>query len=633
MHRVGAPISPANSAEFDGWLLVRLSDPKDAARLFETAGIRVWRTAVGRPHFFLVDAGDPEAALRLAGVLKLDAGVLLCEPQLARQRVRKAIPNDPLFPRQWHLRNTGQWGGVPGIDVRWLPASEHTRGEGVLVGIVDDGLQSTHPDLISNLSDLTGWDWNDGDADPNPGNLDEDIHGTQVAGLVSARDDNGIGVSGVAPRAQLVGLRLIAAPTTDSTEAEALLYRTDRIAIKNCSWGAPDGTGLLEGIGPLATAALQDAAELGRGGLGSLIVFAGGNGRAVGDNVNYDGFANSPYTIAVGAVNDRGTQTSYGEPGACLVVSAPSGSSGLPRLTTCDLVGLNGASSGDYTTNFTGTSASTPLVSGTLALMLSVNPQLNWRDAQEILIRSAVRNDPTDLDWATNSAGFHFNHKYGAGLVDAAAAVELASHWQSLGHRERATRDWSSAALNIPDNQSNGVTLTLPVSAQDFRVEHVTLHVQLTHDDWGDLQIILRSPSGMSSVLAEPHSPSFGSGMDWTFLSVRHWGELASGDWVVQISDRRFLNTGKLTRLTLELYGTLAEVAGPRLTGRAAAEGFELSFQGQIGQSYLIQRSVTLDVWETIATIPGTGSESTYLDPASPEKKRFYRILRAIPPP
>ena len=621
------PRSVDRQAFFDGHLAVEFMEGVDAASLFLSHGILTWRRLglVGRAY--VLDGGDPDSAVRLARALGVLPGVLQCEPLLARQRARKAVPNDPLFARQWHLRNSGQLGGVPGVDLNCEPAWDRARGVGVVVGIVDDGLQLTHPDLAPNVSDVPGWDWNDGDGDPSPGDLDLDIHGTQVAGLAAARGDNGIGITGTAPNAGLVGLRLIAAPSTDVTEAEAMLYRNDRIAIKNCSWGAPDGTGLLEGVGPLASAALAQAAEQGRGGLGTLMVFAAGNGRGVGDNANYDGYANSPYTVAVGAVTHRGTQTSYGEPGACLVVSAPSGSAGLPRLTTTDLVGVDGVDSGDYTTNFTGTSASAPLVAGVLALMLEANPALGWRDAQEILMRSAVRNDPGDGDWITNTAGLHFNHKYGAGLTDAAAAVRLSSSWTPLGPREQVSIQWSDPGLSLPDNQEAGVVVSLSVAARRFRVEHALLQTRLSHDDWGDLEILLQSPGGTVSRLAEPHSPVFDAKVDWTFLSVRHWGEQAQGDWRVRISDRRFLNRGQLNSLKLELFGSVVPPSSPTLAARWIAGGFELTIRGEPGETYLIQRSMGLDSWETLATLKAPATEFTHLDTAPPQARSFYRVV------
>lgn len=626
LHGAG-PESESRTAYFDGHLLVVLADHADPEVFFLNRGIVSWRRLPQHDHVYSVDAGDPDSALQLARQLERFPGVVRCEPALSRQRARKALPNDPLFFRQWHLRNTGQLGGLAGVDIHTEPVWTQVRGGGVIVGIVDDGLQISHPDLAPNASDVPGWDWNDNDGDPSPVDLDVDIHGTQVAGLAAARGDNGIGVTGVAPLARLVGLRLIGGPSTDATEAEAMLYLNDRIAIKNCSWGAPDGTGLLEGVGPLASAALAKAVEQGRGGLGTILVFAAGNGRGVGDNANYDGFVNSPYTIAVGAVNHRGAQTTYGEPGACLVVSAPSGSAGMPRLATTDLAGFDGADSGDYTTNFTGTSASAPLVSGVLALMLEANPQLGWRDAQEILMRSAALNDPTDSDWITNRAGLHFNHKYGAGLVDAAAAVSLSSHWSALGPREHVAVEWTDLGLALPDNKESGVTVTLPVSARRFRVEHATLQTRLTHDDWGDLEIVLQSPGGTVSRLAEPHSPVFETAVDWTFLSVRHWGEDAQGNWQVRVADRRFLNRGSLSGLKLELFGTQILPVAPVLAGRWVSGGFELTILGEAGETYVLQRSAGLDSWENVVTLKASSASTVYIDPDPPQARRFYRVI------
>lgn len=627
LHHGAGPDSESRTAYFDGILLVELTGQLDPDAFFLNRGIVSWRPLAQHQHVYTVDAGDPDSALQVARQLEGFPGVLRCEPALLRQRARKALPNDPLFFRQWHLRNTGQLGGLTGVDIHAESAWARGRGNGVVIGIVDDGLQITHPDLAPNGSDVPGWDWNDNDGDPSPGDLDLDIHGTQVAGLAAARGDNGIGVCGAAPLARLVGLRLIGGPSTDATEAEAMLFGNDRIAIKNCSWGAPDGTGLLEGVGPLASAALAKAAEQGRGGLGTLLVFAAGNGRGVGDNANYDGFANSPYTIAVGAVNHRGAQTTYGEPGACLVVSAPSGSSGMPRLATTDLAGFDGADSGDYTTNFTGTSASAPLVSGVLALMLEANPQLGWRDAQEILMRSAALNDPTDSDWITNRAGFHFNHKYGAGLVDAGAAVSLSSQWSALGPREHVVVEWTDPGLALPDNKESGVTVTLPVSARRFRVEHATLQTRLTHDDWGDLEIVLQSPGGTLSRLAEPHSPVFETSVDWPFLSLRHWGEDAQGDWQVRVADRRFLNRGSLMGLRLELFGTQMPPLSPVLSGRWMSGGFELTIGGEVGETYVLQRSSGLDVWETLVTLKASSASTLYVDSDPPQARRFYRVV------
>src|SRR6185436_2047641 len=118
-------------------------------------------------------------------------------------------------------------------------------------------------------------------------------------------------------------------------------------------------------------------------------------GRASNDNCNFDGYANSRYGIAVGAVDDNGQQAPYSESCSALLVSAPSGG-GTRGLTTTDLVGPAGADPGDYTNGFSGTSAAAPVVSGVAALMLARNPALTWRDVQHLLVRSSRQVDASD---------------------------------------------------------------------------------------------------------------------------------------------------------------------------------------------------------------------------------------------
>jgi kexin len=371
---------------------------------------------------------------------------------------------------------------------------------------------------------------------------------------------------------------------------------------------------------------LAEGTRTGRGGLGTLFVFAAGNGRAFGDDANYDGYANSLSALAVGAVTDQGTQASYSEPGACLTVVAPSGSAGRPRLVTTDLAGLDGAESGDYTTNFTGTSASAPLVSGVIALILEANPRLGWRDVREILMRSARPNDTADRDWATNQAGLPFNHKYGAGLINASGAVALAPNWVNLGPPVVVSLEQTDLFLSVPDNQPAGVDISFIVTNRNFRVEQLALRVQLEHDDWGDLELSVRAPSGMTSVLAQPHSPAFDQKVDWTFTSVRHWGESAFGTWTVNIADRRFLNTGKVQGLRLEIHGSTAATLAPSLSIHWRDEGIELLIKGEAGAQYMLESSSTPFDWQPLATLQAPDGRATYRDNRALSTVQFYRV-------
>lgn len=513
--------------------------------------------------------GGPDAAMDGAARLRKLAGVKSAEPLLAHQQFRRFVPNDPLFSYnaanpgyQWHLRNTGQNGGTAGIDANVVPAWDSWKGAGVKIGIVDDGLEVTHPDLAPNADTANDYDFNDLDNDPSPSA--GDFHGTACAGVAAARGNNSLGGTGVAPEATLVGLRLIGAPTTDADEADAYTYRKDIIAVKSNSWGPYDGGYGAGGPGGLSQAALLDAVTTGRGGLGTVFVWAAGNGNQSGDDSNYDGWAASPYAMAVAAITDSGVQSYYSEPGSNILVCAPS-NGGSQGITTTDRAGVTGYNAGgggdyasaDFTRTFGGTSAATPLVSGVVALMLQAKPGLGYRDVQEILVRTSKQIDTYGGGWVTNGAGFHFNVKYGAGLIDATAATTLATTWTNLAAMQTYSISAPALSLEIPDGSTSGTAHTFSVSHPNrLRVEHVTVHVNATHQYRGNLEWYLTSPSGVRVRLARARLNDTGADLDWTFMTTHFWGERSEGNWSLQVVDPTVGDVGTLDGATIAFFGT-----------------------------------------------------------------------------
>jgi subtilisin family serine protease len=484
------------------------------------------------------------------------------------QREVRSVPDDPLYAQQWELHPIEV--GPATVVGDYADLWQRYQGTGVVIGVVDSGIDYAHEDLAANYSAALSWDFVDNDADPSPG-INED-HGTLVAGIAAGRGNNGVGVTGVAPEATFAALRLIGftigSVTTDAMEAAALTHRLDAIDIYSNSWGGISNGQSISGPGPLTTAALSEGAMMGRGGRGSIYVFAGGNGREVGDNVNYDGYANNRHTIAVAAIDDQGVEASYSEPGASLLVSAFSSSTGHPGITTTDRTGTSGynlmpsASGGDYTDNFGGTSAAAPLVSGVVALMLEANPQLTSRDVQHILVHSAAKNDPADSDWVTNGAGLHVNHKYGFGAIDAEAAVNLAETWTSVGPEVSISSGRQDVGQTVPDDSTGGLTQHIMIT-DEIKLDWVEVVLGATHPARGDLKVELISPSGTSSILADLHDDPNANYYDpnglldgWTFTSARCWDELSAGDWTLKISDLRSGNVGTWDSWALNLYGT-----------------------------------------------------------------------------
>lgn len=361
--------------------------------------------------------------------------------------VTRAIPTDPLLNDQWHLINVGQQVGspdyqtifaIPGEDINVAPVwNDGITGEGVVVAVLDSGVETAHPDLDDNIHPTLQFDAITGDDNPNPVLFPFDpqnpflydpsnAHGTAVAGLIAAEANNGLGGTGVAPGATIVPIRLIDAGQTALSTVAAFRFADDVVDITNNSWGPAD---IRAPAGPTGAEllAIRDSVFFGRDGKGTIHVWAAGNGAQFNDVSTFDGYVNSRYTIGVTGVdhdgfynNIDGTVTNYPEIGASVLVASPTGSvfqtivddtgigSGLVTTDTTGNTGFNIDGTGvlgntfdrdfledeRFTSRFNGTSGSSPIAAGVVALMLEVNPDLSWRDVQEILVRSARQNAP-----------------------------------------------------------------------------------------------------------------------------------------------------------------------------------------------------------------------------------------------
>jgi kexin len=229
---------------------------------------------------------------------------------------------DPIFNEQWHLYNPVQIGHDVNVTDVWM---QGITGHNATVAIVDDGLDMYSDDLKDNYFAEGSYDFNDNTLEPKP-RLPDDRHGTRCAGEVSAVKNNVCGV-GVAWDSKIAGIRILSKLITDADEAVAMNYAYQHNQIYSCSWGPPDDGRSMDAPGILIKKAMLNAVQNGRGGLGSIYVFASGNGAASEDNCNFDGYTNSIYSITVGAIDRKGLHPYYSEKcSAQLVVTYSSGS-------------------------------------------------------------------------------------------------------------------------------------------------------------------------------------------------------------------------------------------------------------------------------------------------------------------
>ncbi|AEO43031.1 S8 family serine peptidase [Xanthomonas euvesicatoria] len=315
-------------------------------------------------------------------------------------------------------------------------------------------------------------------------------------------------------------------------------------------------------------------------------------------SANIDNLNSLTTMIVVGAVNADGVRASYSSPGSAVWVSGLSGEFGFqrrfdphpetyspfytllaaqgpqpffsPAIVTTDLSGCAAGNNRDrtrapqnaldtshskidascnYSARMNGTSAATPTVAGVAALMLGANPQLTLRHVKYILATTAVQVDPHQAKafykdaviepaWITNAAGHRFSNWYGFGLVDAAVAVERATHFTPLPAMQDT--DWT-----VYDGKSSTIggigspaRLAIDIK-QSFKVEGVQLYFAGTHKNPRQLRAVLVSPSGTRSTVMTPFSTLDPGDGFVVFLTSSNafLDEAAAGRWTLEVDD------------------------------------------------------------------------------------------------
>ncbi len=536
-----------------------------------------------------------------------------------------AINGDPLRRYAWHLLNTGQrafstFAGTPGVDINLYDVlGDDVTGSGVRVAVSDTGVHFNHDDL--HLNALTGQHRDYSLSSPYIGDpTPSTFHGTAVTGIIAAIGWNNFGSIGVAPEAKFAGFQFLGSPQSTSIIVNQASGDFD---VFNYSYGDEIFEDTKSDATYLAQLRFMSITQ------DSVFVKAGGNefirlddstGICASHNANMPFENESPYILLVGAANADGGKASYSNAGSNLWVSAPGGEDGEsfgPAIISTDLptcfrgLSRSGVSTSndfefgnaenekcDYTALMNGTSSSTPMVSGVVALMKSINPDLKMRDIKFILASTSKKIDPThsaslnfygnrhpsaantslcttDLElagheyeqgWVTNAAGFEFNNFYGFGMVDAKAAVDVAkTYTSSLGTFIETNSNFNQGALSsspagglvIPDAVATGVVDSITTTS-NLSIESIQIKINITHPKSGELGVELTSPSGTKSILLNVNNSLLFEGdsnLDVVLASNAFYGESAQGTWTVKVIDGLAGSTGSLVKWDLNIVG------------------------------------------------------------------------------
>lgn len=390
--------------------------PDAVAAELAAAGLTVLTELRFAPNLFEVRTTTGNA-LAASVALHDNPRFVFAEPSFIEHVPARFTPADPRYPEQWQWNNTGAGGGTAGADVSAEQAWDHTRGAGIRVAVIDNGFDADHEDLAAGVGAGSGFFAAGSPATFTVGTagMPDSDHGTFCAGMVGAREGNGVGGVGAAPDSELMLVAcLVDQVGTQVTLARALAYAANPSVEVPAADPATGADIIVSSLGPnganwalmtVLELAIESAAVNGRGGLGTAIFWAASNGANV--SVSLDQVVSHPDVIAVvrSTRNDlednaaRGPEVELIAPGV-QVVSTRSGN-------------LYGAS--------TGTSFAAPCAAGCAALALSADTGMT-RDQ----LRQLMRDTADQIGGVVYDATGH-NDDYGFGRVNAAAAVTAAA--------------------------------------------------------------------------------------------------------------------------------------------------------------------------------------------------------------
>uniref|UniRef100_A0A6A7G3X6 Neuroendocrine convertase 2 n=1 Tax=Hirondellea gigas TaxID=1518452 RepID=A0A6A7G3X6_9CRUS len=562
---------PAQLARKHGFHYMGKVVGEEGGHHFQHRGLPNARTRRSIPHTRKLKA-DPMivSAVQLVGFKRVKRGYLPLRVENlvpAASLLNPNHPTDPDFKHQWYLRNTGQNGGKPRLDLNVEAAwALGYTGKNVTTAIMDDGVDYMHKDLKRNYNPRASWDFSSNDPFPYPRYTDDwfNSHGTRCAGEISAARDNGICGVGVAYDSLVAGIRMLDQPyMTDLIEANSMGHEPHLIDIYSASWGPTDDGKTVDGPRNATMKAIVRGVNEGRNGLGNIYVWASGDGGA-DDDCNCDGYAASMWTISINSAINDGSNAHYDESCSSTLASTFSNGAKDPStgVATTDLYN-------QCTLTHSGTSAAAPEAAGVFALAMEANTRLTWRDIQHLTVLTSKRNSLFDaklrFSWRMNGVGLEYNHLFGFGVLDAGAMVALAQDWETVPPRYHCQGGVVTEQKYLSSNQSAVLTLTTDAcSGNDTQVnylEHVQAVVTLNSTRRGDIELFLTSPMGTRSMILSrrPNDDDSSDGFTkWPFMTTHTWAENPRGTWMLEgrLNTGGRLEEGHIKEWTLMLHGT-----------------------------------------------------------------------------
>ncbi|CAC5424798.1 FURIN [Mytilus coruscus] len=510
-------------------------------------------------------------------LLRRSPGIKWVQQEIGHVRVPKTV--DTEWNNLWYLNDDV----TPTMKVSSAWSAGYS-GAGIVIAVLDDGLQTDHPDLAANVDTTNDIDIYDSDNNPFPPSGKS--HGTQdnfewIDFERSVKEIIifcGVGVAfsstlidTVQPKRHnlflLKGIRILGSfAISDSEEAQGLSHYLSNVDIYSNSWGPPDGTGF-KGPGSLTKAALLDGVTNGRNGKGAIYIWSAGNGGTT-DNCNGDGYVNSIYTVAISSAT-IGQNAWYSEVCAPALAVTYGGSVNDRYLTTIT------TESGCTSDGIEGTSYAAPLEYRNMLLFFNTEAKptkffriyltlISSLKLEDISTTNSL-NDTYYSDWSVNGANKEFSQILGFGLMDADAMVSYGKIWITVPTQQTCTTSILSSSFGTTFPIIYTITVTSGDCPSINYLEHVVAHITFSYSSLrGVTQLYLISPSGTRSHLLhyrfqDAVDNTAAGSLTWDFMSVHFWKENLIGEWGLEISPNLTSVTVALDTWSLTFYGTTTD--------------------------------------------------------------------------
>ncbi|OHT09425.1 hypothetical protein TRFO_21657 [Tritrichomonas foetus] len=453
--------------------------------------------------------------------------------------IRSFNPADPLFPKQYHIKNDGTYfGGLPGEDLNIVGAwDQGATGENVKIIIINDGCQANHSELVDRFDYNLSYNYETETCDPSYDPQQTFTYSGIKLATLAAGENNDICGIGIAYKSTIGCVNVLAGSKAQKNYNVGIKRDNDlNLSIRVF----PSYTTCSNAYCEISDYSKND--EKFFQNVQAIFVTSFQGAHQLNDDLAYSLYPGNPYILTFAEISQRGSRITSTARGNTILASVVTGGPDYDSTTGILSAYLSTGDGYDDTCSQTvlpmGTSGA--MAAGVISLILSVNNNLKRNDITSIIALTSVKNDPNSKSWHYNKAGVRYSDVYGFGRIDADAAVSLAKQYYHREYaKEEAAKYEGKLPIEIPSFLSGFVEVPLNISKSNINyIDFVELIIDFSGNlsDYSLFRIFIESPSGTNRLVKDISMlKEVGVGRYYRIAARDFFGEQAEGIWKVKL--------------------------------------------------------------------------------------------------